>query len=342
MLCGYRRYQIGGLKVSLRLGNNIDREGLCKPTLVLANGAKYERISGSLDFDQRPLNRFYRNNGKKIILVITKESLTKGGVYLGTDEGVHRLADMYKNEVDIVQIGNEADHSDPNNPSSWTTTTDEWNVLKANAMRYFGSGVQYIAFGAASGNTDKLNGYDFSGLVGIAVHPYGQRAKPDLVLPFWGGHGDVVPLLYRYFQKVGLPIYVTEIGIRVPSDAKTNEDARTYLRAMFDTLLSLPYVALVVHFCFTDAMVPSLGLTDDRQGDKAQQASMRESTWIDWGIGEGIHERMEKEKDSPLSGEMYTNDPNTGKVQFSIVEGKKYRYRWSPVDGVKRSGTAYV
>lgn len=328
--------------MSLRLGNNIDRDGLCKPTLVVANGAKYERISGSLDFDQRPLNRYYRNNGKKIILVITKESLTKAGVYLGIDEGVHRLADLYKNDVDIVQIGNEADHSDPNNPSSWTMAPDEWNKLKTNAMKYFGTGVTYIAFGAASGNTDNLDGYDFSGLAGIAVHPYGQRAKPELIIPFWGGHGDVIPLLFRYYQKTGLPIYVTEIGIRVPSDARTNADAAVYLKAMFETLLSLPYVALVVHFCFTDAMVPSLGLTDGKQADKIQQTAMRNATWVDWGIGEGIHERMEREKDTPLSGELYTNDPKTGSVWFSIVEGKKYRYRWSPADGVKRSALAYV
>jgi hypothetical protein len=276
--------------MSLRLGNNIDREGKCLPSKVVANGAKYVRIVGSLDFDQRPLLVFYRTSGRIIIMTLAKESFSKGGNLLPYDTASAELGKMYRDYVDIVQIGNEADHDDPNASSSWTMAPAEWNVLKAMVMRAFGAGVKYIAFGAASGNVDKLKGYDFSGLAGIAVHPYGQRAKPDLNIPFWGGHGDVVPLMYRYFAATGLPIYVTEIGIQVPGDAHTHADARTYLA---------------------------------------------------WLIGDGIHERMEKEKDVPRSHEMYTHHPIDGRTLFSVVEGKRNRYRWTPSDGVKVSGSYY-
>jgi hypothetical protein len=327
--------------MSLRLGNNIDREGKCLPSKVVANGAKYVRIVGSLDFDQRPLLVFYRTSGRIIIMTLAKESFSKGGNLLPYDTASAELGKMYRDYVDIVQIGNEADHDDPNASSSWTMAPAEWNVLKAMVMRAFGAGVKYIAFGAASGNVDKLKGYDFSGLAGIAVHPYGQRAKPDLNIPFWGGHGDVVPLMYRYFAATGLPIYVTEIGIQVPGDAHTHADARTYLAAMFETLLALPYVAIVVHFCFSDSMVASLGLTTDKGIDKPEQSAMRDATWVDWLIGDGIHERMEKEKDVPRSHEMYTHHPIDGRTLFSVVEGKRNRYRWTPSDGVKVSGSYY-
>lgn len=185
---------------------------------------------------------------------------------------IQHVAEQYGGMIDAWQIWNEPDHpvapcgSGGYNPG---IPAGDYGVLLRDAygaIRAGGSNAPVITGGLDSGQVSYVAAAAAAagGLYadGVAIHPYGvppdaswcPNPGEDLNCE-WGTLGGKVD---EYHNATGLPVWITEFGIR------TNDTlhAASYLAAAYTAFESR--ASVVPHaffFCESDAMVPPFGLT---------------------------------------------------------------------------------
>ena len=103
-----------------------------------------------------------------------------------------------------------------------------------------------------------------------AIHPYGRRPTPDWPNPTWG-FGVLGDLILAYQAVFDKPIWITEIGTR---DTSVQDPfPRQTFRAVDDEFAV--GVPRVFWFCWSDGMVPPLGVVDGAGTQKGSYASFQ-------------------------------------------------------------------
>jgi hypothetical protein len=235
----------------------------------------------------------YHAHGVSVLLVLdytTREGFGGGGVgfcppqgdwYGWRDDLVARAghaAALWGDAVDAWQIWNEPDHPcgaaagyepyvDPHE-LGWLAQ-DMYAAIRAS------SSTPVVLAGLESGDPGYMDemvaatgGWLGDYADGIAIQIYGVVPNDDWCVPggpaegeflncAWGRHGGKV---HQYYERSGgLPVWVTEVGLRSEDPAKMAdylEDAYVAFASAGDRL------ERVFWFAYSDAMVPPFGLTD--------------------------------------------------------------------------------
>lgn len=127
------------------------------------------------------------------------------------------------------------------------------------------SGVQIIMGGMNSGTLDYINemlSVDknvFQNIDAIGLHPYGTspdgwcKSKSDKSCVAALTYGDLGKEVQKFSKATGKPVWVTELGFGVKSDAKSEGWQTEYLQRAFKTL-SDNNVPMVIWYSYTDRM----------------------------------------------------------------------------------------
>lgn len=235
----------------------------------------------------------YRAHGVSVLLVLdytTRAGFGGGGVgfcppqgdwYGWRDELVARAghaAALWGDAVDAWQIWNEPDHPCGAAPG-YDPYVDPhelgWLARDMYAAIRAGSSTPVVLAGLESGDPGYMDemvaatgGWLGDYADGIAIQIYGVVPNDGWCAPggpaegehlncAWGRHADKV---HQYFERSGgLPVWVTEVGLRTDDAAKMAnylEDAYVAFASAGDRL------ERVFWFAYSDAMVSPFGLTD--------------------------------------------------------------------------------
>ena len=230
-----------------QLGTNISYGGGIPVAGLQRLGISAVRVVAKAEFQDGDYFAQLRDAGLRIWLVFARESFDG---FASLTEGIDEYRRRYESFVDTWEVGNEPDHWDPSNPSSWTLAHGAFSQLLQTARDRLGSGATICAGGLASGIPGWLggddpswmqhfgppDGYDFSlhgqpidlqQANGVAIHPYGQAPGEPFPFEPAGYFGRVTGLLMNYRQFLdgrGLNqrLHITEWGAPV-HDFETGE-----------------------------------------------------------------------------------------------------------------------
>ncbi len=278
-------------------GLNVQADGARADT-VSDLGARWVRVelvdySTGTELDPAAAARFggvlddYHARGMGVLVIVDYASLggnagwgTSGpcgdwdGWRAAWNARLQRVAERFGARIDAWQIWNEPDHplapcgSGGYNPG---IPAGDYGVLLRDAytaIRNGGSAAPVITGGLDSGQVSYVHAAAAAagGLYadGVSIHPYGVPPDaswcPDPGEDLnceWGTLGGKVD---EYHAATGLPVWITEFGIRTLD----TQHAAHYLAAAYAAFESR--AAVVPHaffFCESDAMVPPFGLTFD-------------------------------------------------------------------------------
>lgn len=179
---------------------------------------------------------------------------------------VGEVASAYAGSVDAWEVWNEEDHPiadcggpvdyNPGLPASvyGPMLRDAYEAIRAH------SAAPIIMGGTDSGQTSYVDAARIGGTLwadGVAIHPYGvvpdstwcPDPGEDLECA-WGTFGEK---LDAYGAATGLPVWITEFGVRTQDTAHQANYLADGFRAAGG--------AMAFYFCASDAMVPPFGLT---------------------------------------------------------------------------------
>ncbi len=216
----------------------------------------------------------------------------------GWNARVQRVSERYGSRIDAWQIWNEPDH--PLSPCgsggySPGIPAGHYGVMLRDAytaIRNGGSTAPVVTGGLDSGQVSYV--FEASAAAGglyadaVSIHPYGvppdaswcPNPGEDLNCD-WGTLGGKVD---EYHNATGLPVWITEFGIRTQDTVH----AANYLAAAYTAFESR--AGIVQHaffFCESDAMVPPFGLTFDDGSPKPDVYAMYRSLTGRGGGGGG-------------------------------------------------------
>ena len=121
----------------------------------------------------------------------------------------------------------------------------------------------------------------------VAFHPYGQRPEPDWPHPDWF-FGYVGDLLEGYFEAgQGRTLWITEMGSHEEHLGNDRHQVAEFLRRYYHAMTTEfgDKVEQLFWFCYSDGMVPTLGLLDGDGHPKPAFHAFREAaTAILFGI----------------------------------------------------------
>jgi hypothetical protein len=174
----------------------------------------------------------------RLILTLNNENSTVGPTWSGWENALHTIA-SYGRRIAAVECGNELDGYWARNPADCPPEFGADLVRRANAI-LAPAGIDTLIASVVGPKWQDWLGQTVAlchdQANGAAFHPYGQR--PDgFKAPGWG-FGDLRVAITRAHELAKLPIWLTEIGVKL-SDAGGEDGQADYARCMVQTVASL-------------------------------------------------------------------------------------------------------
>jgi hypothetical protein len=188
----------------------------------------------------------------RVIALINSETDTVGNNLAGWISTMQTIATSFAGRLAAVECLNEWD---------LTGYTADVAVARASqaAQILAGSGIGCLLGSVAGPNwvgelaaaNALLDATTRSLLAGACFHPYGQRARGR---PAGWGFGEADAAVTTAFAQIGLPIWLTECGIRI-NDADGTAGQARYVTDLYGALNGLPAavpVPVACYFCWRD------------------------------------------------------------------------------------------
>jgi hypothetical protein len=278
--------------------------------------------------------------GARLCVVVNNECREVGGDWGGWGAAMQAIARNYGGLLDAVECTNEPDIWWASNPADMPPAFTAQLVREANRI-LTPAGIRTIIGSVAGPKWQEylqaVAGYCRDAAHGAAFHPYGQR--PDGFEQAGWGWGDMRPAVIRAYELAGLPIWLTEWGVKL-SDAGGEQGQADYLRTGAATIAALgeAVAPMAAYFCWRDDVgAPSeqgpsafgLMTTDGRRRPAWQAfAALTKEAPVPTHqhiVGEGVLAEMARRGDSPASCEQYENGPHNTVAEFSRTFGRSGR-----------------
>jgi hypothetical protein len=192
--------------------------------------------------------------GARLCVVVNNECREVGGDWSGWGAAMQAIARNYGGLLDAVECTNEPDIWWASNPADMPPGFTAQLVREANRI-LTPAGIRTIIGSVAGPKWQEylqaVAGYCRDAAHGAAFHPYGQR--PDGFEQAGWGWGDLRPAVIRAYELTGLPIWLTEWGVKL-SDAGGEQGQADYLRTGAATIAALgeAVVPMAAYFCWRD------------------------------------------------------------------------------------------
>lgn len=282
----------------------------------------------------------------KVCALLRKECAEVGPNYENWDAAVLQFSRRFEGRVLACEADNEADLNGDPPSQSVSLVRRAKPILNAAGMKAILTSVAGPDWQGYLAECRRLlgpNGADYG-----ALHPYGSRAG-NYPAPTWG-FGEISAQVRRAHEILGLPIAVTECGIKVRDAGGESQQATWIVRAN-ESLAALdsdvmPFATL---FCLGDKMgspgehgLDGFGLM---RLDGSRRPAWGAFSAVNGGansggqpvpgdnfvVGDGMRALMAKRGDVPAANELYFKDA-AGRDQWSecmAVSGRLYRYVFS-------------